>query len=276
MVNVYFSTYWIAILGNKLFKLFSILNSHYLTIAIFLSFIIALLIITFNVKGFKINNKKSNTSKTKMIKSSSVDKLIREFILNSFEPIYLFITVSIIIVLTFITQSNYIINSKNIILSIFVIMFIKGINPGKNIISLLGLPVTPKMIYIETLKFKSLGIFIISILFIAADYLLNKNLSPTGYAINFIIIAINLFFEDLIYPVYKFKQFNLGSIIATVFIIKPLSIEHLSSKAFIFLAFLCIASYVIYVFKNLKTINFNTNDIIFLNEKNLKTVGGKL
>lgn len=151
--------------------------------------------------------------------------------------------------------------------SIFATLPIKNINLYpiacfSSFISLFGLPITPKQIYLATLKIRTLIIFVVSMLFILIDFFMTGKLFISNIMVQLSMLFVFLIFFEGIYFIYR-TGYKIIAICCMGLFIPAININSNSVPNMpitIFFGILCLCLIFI-IQKKLNILNFSNNDM---------------
>ncbi|MDY2986640.1 MAG: hypothetical protein SOR77_03295 [Peptoniphilus sp.] len=159
-------------------------------------------------------------------------------------------------------------SENNFYLMYTILLFLFIYENGSSMLSLIGLPITPRQIYITTLKMRILIIVLTSILYISAEYLIVGKIFLSSYLVQYMILLLFLMLLELTYiPVRANYEifFRIFIILAPTFARIP--IAKANTKIFLRLDFVLLLILISLIVYKIKTINKNCADLNLKTEK---------
>lgn len=211
------------------------------------------------IKEKKSKRKKYNKSEIIRLNfdNNNISSLISKLKWTSIDPIPLLLMVIYIPFKGF----DYLTSGANYNLLFFSIAIIGFYENGNNILSIVGLPVTPREIYLVNLKTKIKIIFSVLVVSMLFDIFFNGVIIPETYLLNFVWIFGIILANELFYSIYRVINTSYAVISVAILLFAKSSTMNTDVFLLIFLnlAFL-IGIYPIVKF-NLKNINTLKDDL---------------
>lgn len=212
ILSIFFVSFYIIDFNGSLKQ-----NIYYIPYLFFIIAFIFIIYISFRDKSWlELKNKKGNYNQiknestkldniffNKSKDSISLNKLIIYVKLSGLNKnIFGFIAFLVFLILLFF-YVTYRKNGANFSIFFSSIFFINILESNKSILALLGTPITPKKIYLQTLKIRILIVILSSILFIFIDFITSNQMTLINYLVQFAFLFIYLILFENFYSVYR-------------------------------------------------------------------------
>lgn len=256
--------YWIYFLINPILIFISRYTNSYIALIFPLIMLVILTVYIFLnwgwIKEKKSKRKKYNKSEIIRLNfdnNNNTNSLISKLKWTSINPILLLLMIVYIPFKGF----DYLTSGANYNFLFFSIAIIGFYENGDNILSLVGLPVTPREIYLINLKTKIKIIFSVLVLSMLFDIFFNGVILPETYLLNLVWIFGIILANELFYSSYR--VINISYTIMSIAILLFTKSSTINTDVFLLiflnLVFL-IGVYTIVKF-NLNNINILNNDL---------------
>lgn len=139
------------------------------------------------------------------IENMSITKLILHVKFSTYSKLGHFLLAFTFAAILYVFKIDAFVSGNNFFLLYIVLFFLFAYENGNGIVSLIGLPITPKQIYLATLKTRAILILVVSSLYIAAEYIFIKTVHINAYAVQFTVLLSFLILFEYVYKPNRFK-----------------------------------------------------------------------
>lgn len=248
-------------------------TSYFLGSTIFiLAFYVLIVFLNWGWIKEKKSKKRRNTFKGRLRYKSSLEKnlnsinIVNKLKWSSLSPF------SILIFIVYISLNglDYITSGLNYNVLFITMAILTFYENGFAPLALIGLPITPKQIYLTCVRTKFKIVVSILVVSMLADILFNGLVMPQTYLANVMWIIIVLLCNELFYSVYRLKNFSYP-LMALILILNrhvSIKVDNLLGLSFIIILLLLAIAFLIKA--NLNIINSEKIDLTgMLEQKNL-------
>lgn len=221
---------------------------------------------TFNIKNKRIKSKKSsikhsiveNTEHSSM-KKLSIDKLIAYANLSGLKYPELLLLIAVFSAIN-IFQKNNIANIFIFIISYTAFYFTNS----STIKAFIGLPITPKQIYLATLKVRTIIAVLFSTLFLLINWIITKQIELSSILYQLMILLVIYVSHECIYSPFRNKNNYSVFLVTNFFVTAMPNLPIVSETILLIFDFILFILLIITILYKTNTINKEKQDILSL------------